>query len=54
MADKDEDKWKASDFGRRAYYLEDENNFKDSKIEVTVKVDGKQIAQFQAREPGVI
>ncbi len=51
--DKDES-WKLKDFGRRAYYLKDEEDYKDRRLEIVFKVDGKQIAQLQAREPGMV
>ena len=41
-------------FSRRKYTVEGEDLDKAKKIELIVKVDGKQIIHVQAREPGMV
>lgn len=49
------DEWKAADFGRRAYYIEDDGKaFANAKIEVLVRINGKTYAQLHFAEPGLV
>lgn len=53
----DDTDWKASDFVRRAYYVQDEGAPADKpppKIEVIVKVDGAVFAQTVLTHPGLL
>ena len=51
--------WQASDFVRRAYYIDDEPGTKGTlegakRLEVVFLIDGKRYAQLQLREPGML
>lgn len=54
MADKDNERWKTSDLGRRAYYLEPDGSFEGKRVEVLITVEGKTLARLQLREPGMV
>jgi hypothetical protein len=41
-------------FARRRYVVEGDDLDKAKKIELIVKVDGKQLVHVQAREPGLV
>lgn len=47
------DEWNEKDFSRRAYDMQSED-FEDARIEVIVRVNGRQFMQVQMREPGMI
>lgn len=49
-----EDNWQAEDFGRRSYYVAGPDLDKARRIEVIVRVDGQNVIQVQAREPGLV
>lgn len=55
------EKWEASDFGRRGYYISDDPSDKEKgelekakRITIVVLIDGKKYASLQAREPGMV
>lgn len=50
MADDD---WNPKDFSRRGYDMQSED-FDKARIEVIVRVNGRQFLQVQMREPGMI
>jgi len=50
----DSKKWVPRDFSRRSYGIEDTKLDSAKRISVTVKVDGKVVADVQLREPGMV
>ncbi len=50
----DSKQWQPEHFARRRYTLEGDVLDTARRITVEVKVDGKTVANFQCREPGVL
>lgn len=48
------DEWKRSDFTRRHYQVEGEDLDRAKRIEIIIKLDGKDIVRLEAREPGIV
>lgn len=46
--------WKREDFSRRRYTVTGSDLDKAKRIEVIVRVDGRNLVHMQAREPGMV
>lgn len=47
-------RWTVENFNRRKYTIEGTDLDDAKRIQVTIQLDGKTIAQMQAREPGIL
>ncbi len=46
--------WQSENFNRRKYTIEGTDLDSARRIQVVIQLDGKTIAQLQAREPGIL
>lgn len=54
MSDESVDSWGSEDFARRAYLIQGSDLDEAKSIRVKVEIDGKQHADMQIREPGLL